>query len=84
MIPPHFAVSEENILEAESALATLYNNQPSAGNRFLFFFLIVCTFALYGAWKTRPLLCIPGKLARWAEVSEMAFLTGQSIPQFCV
>jgi hypothetical protein len=64
MIPPHFAVSEENNLEADSALATLYNNQPSAGNCFLFFFLIVCTFALLGAWKTGPLLCITGKLAR--------------------
>jgi hypothetical protein len=64
MIPPHFAVSEENTHEAESALATLYNNQPPAGNRFLFFFLIVCTFALHGAWKTGSLLCIPGKLAQ--------------------
>jgi len=69
MIPPHFAVSEENPIEAESALATLYNNLPPAGNCFLFFFLIVCTFVLLGAWKTRLLLWIPGKLAQQAEES---------------
>jgi hypothetical protein len=47
MIPPRFAVSEENSIQAESALASLYNNLPPAGNRFLFFFLIVCTFACF-------------------------------------
>jgi hypothetical protein len=36
---------------------------PPAGNRFLFFFLIVCTFALLCAWKTGLLLWIPGLYA---------------------
>jgi hypothetical protein len=40
---------------------------PPAGNSFLFFFLIVCTFVFLGAWKTRLLFCIPGYLALRGE-----------------
>jgi hypothetical protein len=61
MFPPSLCCWRRNPLEAESALATLYNNLLPAGNGFLFFFLIVCTFAFLGAWKTGLILWIPGK-----------------------
>ncbi len=38
----------------------MYNNSLATGNCFLFFSLIVCIFALPGAWKTGPLFWIPG------------------------
>jgi hypothetical protein len=53
----------QNSLEAESALATLYNNWPPHGNSSLFFFLIVFTFDLICAWKTGVHLWIPGQEA---------------------
>jgi hypothetical protein len=60
MIQPRFDTREENPIEAESALATLYNIVLPAGNCFLFFLLIVCTFTFLCRWKTGWLIWIPG------------------------
>jgi hypothetical protein len=48
-------------MEAESALATLYNNLPLRGKSFLSLFLIVFISAPLCAWKTGALLWIPGR-----------------------
>jgi hypothetical protein len=54
-------------MEAESVLATLYNNWLLNGSGYISYFLIVFTLALCGAWKTRVVLWIPGHIASMPE-----------------
>jgi hypothetical protein len=51
---------KENAMEADSALATLYNRWPPCGNGFLFTLLIVFTGANDCAWKSGAILWIKG------------------------
>jgi hypothetical protein len=52
--------TKENLIEAVSALATLYNNLRPDGNGCVSRFLIVFTLTLLGAWKTGLVLWISG------------------------
>jgi hypothetical protein len=70
--------TKENLIEAVSALATLYNNLPPDGNGCVSCFLIVFTLRLLGAWKTGLVLWISGfwSVCLMAEVGGPAKSTG--------
>jgi len=70
---------KENAMEADSALATLYNRRLPGGNGFLFTLLIVFTGVDKRAWKSGTVFWIKGMGG--AGAIRMGFLFALCVPR---